>query len=148
MCDHRLDCMWFISSVCGLFLHVVVNVLLTLQLAAVIVCLSGFEASCRNIASWSTDECSHVGDWCVLQRLNFFDLSSRSMNIDRYTGSCAVVHTACYYIICMQTDFNAECKLVMCEVYFLTAAASPLPFRLGEPVLCGSQPLVTPIFLE
>jgi len=37
------------------------------------------------------------------------------------------------------------------ELFFVkrwdTAAAAPLPFRLVDPALCGSRPLVTPIVL-
>jgi len=45
----------------------------------------------------------------------------------------AVDHQSIIYLRCSYTSGG-------------TAAAAPLPFRLGNPVLCGSRPLVTPYY--
>ena len=41
---------------------------------AAVVCLTGVDTPCTNIAVWSTDECNHVRDWHLLHWLSFFDL--------------------------------------------------------------------------
>jgi len=41
---------------------------------------------------------------------------------------------------------RGKLSYVVCLSVWGTAAAAPLPFRPGNPVLCGSCPLVTPYY--
>jgi len=46
----------------------------------------------------------------------------------------------CTLYVCTRPSAGFEARIIIGG----TAAAAPMPFRLGDPALCGSHPLVTP----
>ena len=71
----------------------------------------------------------------LLEKILPFATSSVSTVLFKFLGTLrmAVDHQSIIYLRCSYTSGG-------------TAAAAPLPFRLGNPVLCGSRPLVTPYY--